>query len=212
MLDTRERAYAERVPQADAVLALGPARQIRRAIAPMPAGSSTRWSRARMRRARHRRGARPVGAHRAPRSGAAHRAQRRRNERDPREDAARQGRAVLAARRVLQGARVERTPHAQGSRPGAARSAEPLGARAEGAQLHAQQHRRVRRARRGAAPAPRSHAACASRASRSSRTACSNRWRAPSSNSRRSASARTRSRRASRSRPSTTAPRSAAAT
>ena len=69
---------------------------------------------------------------------------------DPREDAPGQGRAVLAARRILQGARVERAPHAEGSGPGAARSAEPLGPRAEGAQFHAEQHRRVRRARRSA--------------------------------------------------------------
>ena len=37
----------------------------------------------------------------------------------------------------LQGARVERAPHAEGSGPGPARSAEPLGPRAEGARLHA---------------------------------------------------------------------------
>ena len=116
---------------------------------------------------------------------------------------------LLAARRKLQGARVERAPHAEGSGPGAARSAEPLGARAEGAQLHAQQHRRVRRARRRAAPAARRRAGAPRATSRSSRTACSKASRATSSSSRRNASARTRSRRASRWPRSTTAPRPA---
>ena len=46
MLDTRERAYAERVPQADAVLDLGPPRQVRRGTRDWPAASSTRSKRA----------------------------------------------------------------------------------------------------------------------------------------------------------------------
>ncbi len=43
MLDTRERAYAERVPQADAVLELEPPRANTARNAPRPAVSSTKW-------------------------------------------------------------------------------------------------------------------------------------------------------------------------
>ena len=137
MLDTRERAYAERVPQADAVLASG--RLDKYGAERATAGGQLDQVEA----------AQDVAAlgtaeerdqwARIMRLEAAllDRAERRRNQRDPREDAPGQGRAVLAARRILQGARVERAPHAEGSRPGAARSAEPLGARAEGARLHA---------------------------------------------------------------------------
>ena len=113
MIDTREQAYAERMPQADALLAVGPSRQVRR-------GARRRLDG----RAQRRRNTQDVAA-----LGTA-------EERDqwarilrleaallaaPNDDetnvirektAPGQGRAVLAPARVLQGARVERAPHA----------------------------------------------------------------------------------------------------
>ena len=137
MLDTRERAYAERVPQADAVLASG--RLDKYGADRATAGGQLDQVEA----------AQDVAAL----GTAEERDQWARIVRleaalltapnDEETNAIREktrlakGVLVLAARRVLQGARVERAPHAEGSRPGVARSAEPLGARAEGARLHA---------------------------------------------------------------------------
>ncbi len=107
MIATRNRAYAERVPQADAVLssgrldkygadratAGGQLDQIESGMDVSALGTAEerdQWARiTRMEAA------------------LAHRAERRRHQRDPRQAAAREGRAVLAARRILQGARLE---------------------------------------------------------------------------------------------------------
>ena len=67
MIDTRETAYAERVPQADALLASGRLDQYGAERATRAANSTSRGHAGRL-RARHARRARAVGAHRAPRS------------------------------------------------------------------------------------------------------------------------------------------------
>ncbi len=75
-------------------------------------------------------------------------------------------------------ARLERAPHVEEPRPGAARSAEPLGAQCKARGSMPQQHRRVRGARVAALALRLEARGSASRASPRSRTPCSNAWRA----------------------------------
>ncbi len=167
MIDTREKAHAERLPKNGCA-----ARQRHRGsnISGMRDDLDGRLEHDRSRR--RRRGtrlagrARSVGAHSEARSRARRSAERRRERGASRSPAPREGRAVFPPERIVQGAPVARAPDHQGSRPRPARSADPLDPCGEGAQERADQHRRVRRAHRRASAAHRCDPAAAASTSR----------------------------------------------
>ena len=138
MLDTRERAYAERVPQADAVLSLGASRQIRRGTRAWPAASSTRSRRRRT----WRRSAPPKSANSGRASCVSNpRCSPRPNDEDTN--------VIREKTRLAKGVLYWRLAESFKARvwnerrtlkdldQASARSADALGPRAEGARLHA---------------------------------------------------------------------------
>ena len=192
MIETRERAYAERLPRADALLASGAVGKLqqraprsRRELSTIESAATT-WRRSAPTRSAS--SGRACSASK-PRW----RARRTPGERRrcARACALVKGVLYLPPQRRLKARAVAGAPHPQGSRPGAARGAEPLDPRRARAQEHAGEHRRVRRARRRAQAAHRRAADAPRRTTSSSRAATRAGRRRRSWSSRRNASAPT---------------------
>ncbi len=129
MIDTREHAYAQRLPRVDALLSSGAADKLQHERDDLET---------RLNVIEHAKDVAAIGSPeeraqweriRADRGGLVPGSERRREQCLARAAATRQGRTVFSLERCVQGARVAGAAHPQGSGSGAARGAEPLGPR-----------------------------------------------------------------------------------
>ncbi len=149
MLDTRQHAYDEEVPKADAVMAATDLDALTQQAGGLRVADQRDREVQRCGGARHPRRAAHLGAHQAHRRFRTDASGRSGPRGNARQSASAERRDVLAAVRELQGAALERAALGQGARGLPHRDAEARRPGSPGARRRADQHRRVRRPRRG---------------------------------------------------------------